>query len=113
MITKQVIQTCIDELKDLTKVDFCVIDVQGVMMASTFVKDSLDIAHMKSFFESPADSQIIGGNYLFKVKEDGEVIYVLISRGSQSDGYIFGKNEEIKPEEKKPEEAKKKRFPFF
>ncbi|MBQ3028001.1 MAG: helix-turn-helix domain-containing protein, partial [Lachnospiraceae bacterium] len=91
MITKQVIQTCIDELKELTKVDFCVIDVQGVMMASTFNKDSLDISHMKSFFESPADSQIIGGNYLFKVKEDNEVVYVLISRGSQSDGYIFGK----------------------
>ncbi len=91
MITKQVIQTCIDELKDLTKVDFCVIDVQGVMMASTFNKNSLDITHMKSFFDSPADSQIIGGNYLFKVKEDGEVAYVLISRGGQSDGYIFGK----------------------
>ena len=91
MITKQVIQTCIDKLKELTKVDFCVIDVQGVMMASTFNKDSLDISHMKSFFESPADSQIIGGNYLFKVKEDNEVVYVLISRGSQSDGYIFGK----------------------
>ncbi len=91
MITKQVIQTCIDELKELTKVDFCVIDVQGVMMASTFGKDGLDITHMKSFFESPADSQIIGGNYLFKVKEDNEVVYVLISRGGQSDGYIFGK----------------------
>lgn len=91
MITKQVIQTCIDELKELTKVDFCVIDVQGVMMASTFQKNSLDITHMKSFFDSPADSQIIGGNYLFKVKEDGEVTYILISRGGQSDGYIFGK----------------------
>ena len=84
MITKQVIQTCIDELKELTKVDFCVIDVQGVMMASTFQKNSLDITHMKSFFDSPADSQIIGGNYLFKVKEDGEVIYILISRATWS-----------------------------
>lgn len=91
MITKQVIQSCIDELKELTKVDFCVIDVQGMKVASTFYKDSLDIAHMKSFFDSPADSQIIGGNYLFKVKEDGEVVYVLISKGGQSDGYIFGK----------------------
>ena len=26
---------------------------------------------------------------------------------------IYGKNEEIKPEEKKAEENKKKRFPFF
>jgi len=26
---------------------------------------------------------------------------------------LFGKNEEIKPEEKKPEDTKKKRFPFF
>lgn len=91
MITKQVIQTCIDELKDLTKVDFCVIDVEGVMMASTFDKNSLDISHMKSFFASPADSQIIGGNYLFKVKEGEDVVYILISKGGQPDGYIFGK----------------------
>lgn len=91
MITKQVVQACIDELKDLTKVDFCVIDVQGMMVASTFSRDSLDISQMKSFFESPADSQIIGGNYLFKVKEDEEAKYVLISRGGQSDGYVFGK----------------------
>ena len=91
MIIKQVIQTCIDEMKELTKVDFCVVDVEGVMMATTFGRNSLDISQMTSFFDSPADSQIIGGNYLFKVKEDDEAVYVLISRGGQTDGYVFGK----------------------
>lgn len=91
MITRQVIQTCIDEMKELTKVDFCVIDIQGFLMASTFGKNTPDISMMKSFFESPADSQIIGGNYLFKVKEDDEAVFVLVSHGSQTDGYTMGK----------------------
>ncbi|MBQ7972280.1 MAG: helix-turn-helix domain-containing protein [Lachnospiraceae bacterium] len=91
MIAKQVVQTCIDELRELTRVDFCVIDTQGIEVASTFPKDSLDLSLMSNFFDSPADSQIIGGNYLFKVKEDNTVVYILVSRGGQTDGYIFGK----------------------
>ncbi len=91
MITKQIIQTCLDDLKELTKVEFAVIDTQGIVLAGNFEKDTYDVNMMKSFFESPADSQIIGGNYLFKVMEEDEPVYVLISHGSQSDGYVMGK----------------------
>ncbi len=91
MITKQVIQTCIDDLKELTKVDFAVIDNQGIIVASNFEKDDFDISIMTNFLQSPADSQIIGGNYLFKVMEDREPVYVLISRGSRTEGYVMGK----------------------
>ena len=81
MITRQVIQTCIDEMKELTKVDFCVIDIQGFLMASTFGKNTPDISMMKSFFESPADSQIIGGNYVIEyttivvITPDGKIAF--------------------------------------
>ena len=91
MITKQVIQTCLDDLKELTKVEFAVIDTQGIVLAGNFEKDDLDVPMMKAFFESPADSQIIGGNYLFKVMEDNEPVYVLTSHGNQSEGYVMGK----------------------
>lgn len=91
MITRQVVQTCIDDLKELTKVEFAVIDTQGILLANNFEKDSPDITMLKNFFDTPADSQNIGGNYLFKVKEDNEPVYVLVSHGSQSDGYVMGK----------------------
>lgn len=36
MITSQVIQTSIDELKIITKVEICVLDMQGIVVATTF-----------------------------------------------------------------------------
>ncbi|MBR3040291.1 MAG: helix-turn-helix domain-containing protein [Lachnospiraceae bacterium] len=91
MITKQVIQTCIDQLKEFTKVDFALVDTQGILVANNFESDKPDVSMMVNFFDSPADSQIIGGNYLFKVMEENEPAYVLVSHGSQSDGYVMGK----------------------
>lgn len=91
MITKAVIQTCIDNLKELTKVDFCVIDAEGVLVASTFEEGATDFSFLETFLESPADSQIIGEDYLFKIKDERDVAYVLICKGSQSEGYIYGK----------------------
>ncbi len=91
MITKQVIQTCIDDLKELTKAEFAIVDNQGILMAGNFEKEKPDLAVMKNFFDSPADSQIVEGNYLFKVREEDEPVYVLIAKGSDSDGYVMGK----------------------
>ncbi len=91
MITKAVIQTCLDNLKELTKVDFCVIDVEGMLMAGTIPGRLAEDDVTKAFLESPADSQMIGEDYLFKIRDDREVTHVLISRGGQADGYIFGK----------------------
>lgn len=91
MITKQVVQTCIDDLKELTKVEFAVIDTQGILLADNYEKGQLDLTMLKNFLGTPADSQNIGGNYLFKIKEDSEVVYVLSSHGSQSDGYVMGR----------------------
>lgn len=42
MISNQVIQTSIDELKVITKIDLCVIDMEGLTVAATF--DSKDIS---------------------------------------------------------------------
>lgn len=90
MITKQVLKTSIEELKELSKVDFCVIDAQGLLMASTY-KDIPDIRQMLAFFDSPADSQIIGGITLFKIRDEKDPVFVLAAKGGQTDTYIFGK----------------------
>lgn len=91
MITRAVIQTCLDNLKELTKVEFCVIDVEGMLIAGTLPGKMIEDSVLDAFLLSPADSQMIGEDYLFKIRDDQETSHILISRGGQADGYIFGK----------------------
>ncbi len=90
MITKQVIQTSINELKEISKTDFYVVDGQGLLMAST-AKDVPPTDQMLEFFSSKADSQIIGDVTLFKIKEEDEPVFVLAAKGNPADSYVFGK----------------------
>lgn len=91
MITNQIIQTSIDELKNITKVDLCVIDLEGITVATTFNNDGIQEELIMNFVKSPADSQIVGGYHMLKILEDGEVLYVLIAQGAGADAYTIGK----------------------
>ena len=91
MITNQVIQTSIDELKSITKVDLCVIDMDGITVATTFENETISAELIMSFVSSPADSQIVGGYHMLKIFEEGEVLYILVAKGSGTDAYMIGK----------------------
>lgn len=91
MISNQVIQTSIDELKMITKVDLCVIDMEGLTIATTFDNKGLSQELIMNFVNSPADSQIVGGYHMLKVLEENEVLYVLVSKGQSADAYMIGK----------------------
>ena len=91
MISSQVIQTSIDELKAITKVDLCVIDMEGITVATTFDSRSISQELIQNFINSPADSQIVGGHHMLKILEDGEILYVLVSKGQGADAYMIGK----------------------
>ncbi|MBD5457525.1 MAG: PucR family transcriptional regulator, partial [Lachnospiraceae bacterium] len=60
MISSQVIRTSIEELKSITKVDLCVLDLEGNIVASTFELNDLALNLITEFVDSPADSQVIG-----------------------------------------------------
>lgn len=66
MISNQVIQNSIDELRAITKVDLGVFDVEGLKVAATV--DEIDISRdiIENFASSPADSQVVGGRHLLK-----------------------------------------------
>ena len=91
MISNQVIQTSIDELRAITKVDIFVYDPDGVRVAAT--DDTSDISKniVTSFAVSPADSQVVSGCHFLKVMDDGEVAYILAARGGNDDAYMIGK----------------------
>lgn len=91
MIANQVLQTSIDELRAITRIDLCILDMDGMVMASTFESSVIRQEEVKSFIDSPADSQVINGYHFFKVYDDRQLEYVLISRGSTEDAYMIGK----------------------
>lgn len=91
MITSQIIQTSIDDLRAITKIDFCVFDIEGLTVASTFEPIEISEGLIKSFIDSPADSQVIGPHHLLKVYDNGDLTYVLVARGMSEDVYMVAK----------------------
>lgn len=91
MISGQVIQNSIEELKAITKVDLCVMDLEGVNVATTFVQQELSTELILGFANSPADSQVITGHHLLKIYDEGDLTYVLIAKGQTDDVYMIAR----------------------
>ena len=91
MITNQIIQTSIDELKAITKTDLFVYDLLGEQVAGTCEKTDLQLGLVRDFANSPADSQVIGKHHLLKIYDEGELLYVLVAMGFSDDTYMVGK----------------------
>lgn len=91
MISAQVIENCIEELRNITRVDLGVFDIDGTVVASSFENTDISVDLIRIFAESPADSQVIGMNHLLKVLDDGELVYVLVARGINDEAYLIGK----------------------
>lgn len=91
MISNQIIQTSIDELKAITKVDLSIYDLNGLGIVTTM--DMVDITTdlIVGFANSPADSQVIGVHHLLKILDEGELLYILVARGMSDDVYMVGK----------------------
>ena len=91
MISSQTIQTSIDELKAITKVDLCVYDLSGGVVAATTAQPDITADLISGFAYSPADSQVIGVHHLLKIMDEGELLYVLVAKGVSEDVYMVGK----------------------
>ena len=91
MITSQIIQSSIDELRSITKVDLAVYDLQGMQIASTMDNCELSDEFRESFAISPADSQVIGPHHLLKIWVEEELQYILVARGLSDDVYMVGR----------------------
>ncbi len=91
MISNQILQNTIEGLKSITRVDLCVSDTEGKILASTF-PDAEEYEHaIVNFVESPADSQVLQGYQFFKVFDENQLEYVLLARGAGDDVYMVGK----------------------
>lgn len=91
MISSQVIRTNIEELHAITKINLCVYDLDGVAVTSTFDIKDIQPGIVADFIASPADSQVIGTDHLLKIRDEGELAYILLARGSGDEAYMVAR----------------------
>ena len=91
MISNQILQSTIDGLKGITRVDLCVCDTEGKALATTFPDAEDHEVTIMAFVDSPADSQVIHGYQFFKIFDEHQLEYILLARGSGDDVYMVGK----------------------
>ena len=91
MISNQVLQTTIDGLKSITRIDICVMDIEGKALATTINNVEEYEEAVMAFVDSPADSQVLQGYQFFKVFDDHQLEYVILAKGDTDDVYMVGK----------------------
>ena len=91
MISNQILQTTLDGLKAITRIDLGICDTEGKVLASTFTDAEESESSVLAFVDSPADSQVIKGYLFFKVFDEHQLEYILLARGASDDVYMVGK----------------------
>ncbi len=91
MISNQILQSTIEGIKGIARLDLCVCDVDGKVLASTFQEEFEQEISVMTFVQSEADSQVIQGQQYFKVFDENRLEYILIANGGSEDVYMVGK----------------------
>ncbi len=90
MITNQVIQKCIDDLKTISKSDLQIYDMEAALVARTQDAPEADEKMLREFIASAADTQSIDGRQYLRIYEEGEAAYILIC-GDSAEEYMIGR----------------------
>jgi len=93
MLSNQIIQKSLDELKAITKIDLEVYDLEGTKIAGTSSEMEVEPHIIRIFAESAAETQELDNKWFMKVQEEGRDLYVLIASGDQQHAYQVAKIE--------------------
>ena len=91
MISNQILQSTIDGLKKIARINLCVLDTEGKALATTFQAGEDFEQSVLDFVKSPADSQVMQGYQFFKVNDESQPEYILVAQGGSDDVYTVGK----------------------
>ena len=91
MISNQVLQNTLEGLKEISRKEFCIIDTEGKLLATTFPDFEVQVTDIQAFVGSQADSQLVKGYQYFKVCDDYRLEYILVAHGDDEDTYMVGK----------------------
>ena len=91
MISNQILQNTMEGLKNISKVDMGVLDVEGKVLVSTFPESEIAGEEAAAFAQSPADSQTIKNYQFFKVYVEHQLEYIFVAKGDSDETYLVGK----------------------
>ena len=91
MISNQILQSTIDGIKNIARVELSIYDIDGKLLSATF-SDAIEYEHIaRAFAESDAENQESKGCQMFKVNDEGRLEYLLLVKGSTNDAYMIGR----------------------
>ena len=91
MVSNQVLQNTIEGIKDITRLEICIMDAEGREVVSTAPVFSDAVHAIPDFVVSPADSQSAGPFQFFKVLEEQQLEYVLVIKGESDNTLLVGR----------------------
>ncbi len=92
MISKQILQKTLEGNKEISGADFCLTDLEGVVLAATYEPEVEKLFPVvTAFAASEAESQEIHGEKFFKVMDGPEAGYILVVASENEMGYLCGK----------------------
>lgn len=91
MVSNQVLQSTLEGLKNIARIEFAVVDTEGKVYALTSPQMENYSTQAMEFVASPADSQEISGCQFFKIYDEAQLEYILVAEGSSEDVHTLGK----------------------
>jgi len=91
MISNQILQSTLEGINSISKVDLAAFDMDGKLLASTYPGASKLEKSAADFAISQADSQSSGGFQYFKVFDEKHAEYVLVVTGESDEAHMLGK----------------------
>ena len=91
MISNQILQNTVEGIKAITRIDLCVMDVEGKPLATTMTNAEEHENAVLTFVGSPAESQSLSGYQFFKVYDEQQLEYILLVKGDSEDVYMLGR----------------------
>jgi carbohydrate diacid regulator len=91
MISNLVLQNTIDGIKKITNKDFVVYSVDGRVLAATCEHNAVTSQEIVEFAGKTDSSEEIASGYLFKVYDELQVGYVILTLDTSANGMISGR----------------------
>ena len=91
MISNQILQNTIEGIKSISRMELCIVDIDGKVIASSSEEMDQYSSVAMEFAQSPADSQEVQGCQFFKIYDEQQLEYILVAGGSGDDIYTMGK----------------------
>ena len=91
LISNQILQNTIEGIKAITKIELYVMDTDGNILAETSADGRRYDDSIQTFVDSPADSQVLQGYQFFKVYDESQLEYIVVSKGDSEEVYTIGK----------------------